>query len=150
MRLFPLFFLLFITVPLLEIYLFIKVGSLIGALPTIGIILLTAFTGAVLLRQQGISAMFRVQQSMARGQLPAVEMFEGMLIAAGGLLLLTPGFFTDFLGLLCMIPPLRRALVHWLLRRAVIEVQAGRAGPDVIEGEYSVRRDDDDQDRRLR
>lgn len=146
-----LLFILFLTVPLIEIYLLIKVGSVLGALPTVALVILTAVIGAALLRMQGFVTMQRVRQSMARGEIPALEMLEGVVLLICGALLLTPGFFTDTIGFLGLIPPLRRGLILWLIDRGVIAaVQPGRqgrhhndqhSGNRTIEGQFW--RDDD-------
>ena len=109
---------LFLAVPLLEIYLLIEVGSVIGAIPTVLMVVFTAVLGTMLLQAQGISTLRRVQEATARGEVPAVEMLEGFFLIIGGILLLIPGFFTDIIGFLCLIAPLRRALIKaWLRRR---------------------------------
>lgn len=140
MRLFPWLLLLFFSVPLLEIFLLIKVGGVIGALPTVSLVVLTAVIGAFLLRQQGFATLARIQSELHRGEVPAVSLLEGAALVFGGALLLTPGFFTDALGFLCLIPPTRRALVQWLLKRALIQVRSHhpeqRPGHRVFEGEY--------------
>jgi len=112
---------LFLTVPLIEIYLLIQVGSVLGALPTVGLIILTAILGAGLLRLQGFATMQRVRQTMARGELPAIEMIEGVVLLFCGALLLTPGFFTDVIGFLGLIPALRRGLILWFLSKGLIQ-----------------------------
>ena len=89
---FQLLFLLFIIVPLTEIYLLIQVGGVIGALPTVLLVVFTAVLGAWLLRMQGVSTLRRVQSAMQHGQIPAIEMVEGMVLVVSGALLLTPGF----------------------------------------------------------
>ncbi|HEB58101.1 MAG TPA: FxsA family protein [Gammaproteobacteria bacterium] len=124
MRLFPILLVLFLLVPLLEIYLLIKVGSHIGAFNTIVLVVATAIGGAALLRLQGLATLTRVRQEMEAGVLPAMPMLEGVLLVFAGALLLTPGFFTDALGFLLLIPPLRRALI-----REFIRAGAGRMGP---------------------
>lgn len=142
MRPLPLLLLAFFTIPVIEIYLLIKVGSWIGALPTVFMVVFTAVLGALLLRQQGFATLQRVQATMARGQIPAMELLEALLLALGGALLLTPGFFTDALGFLCLIPPVRRWLVQTLLDRYFLShpwPQGGRPpgeGPVTLEGEY--------------
>ncbi len=143
-------FLLFLVVPLVEIYLLIKVGNVIGALPTVALVVFTAVLGAVLLRWQGISTLGRVQQALLRGELPAVEILEGAVLLVVGALLLTPGFFTDTLGFAALVPRVRRALVHALLRRLQARVfpfppdddgpPSGPRGPRVLDGEW--RRED--------
>ena len=144
---------LFIVVPLLEIYLLIKVGGLIGAWPTVFLVVFTALLGAVLMRIQGFSALRRGQAALARGELPALELMEGVILLLGGVLLLTPGFATDTLGFLCLIPAVRRYAVRWLLRHAVITPMHGGPrppprgeGPRTIEGDF--RREEDRRPRR--
>lgn len=100
----------FIGVPLLEIALFIKVGGWIGLGPTLALIVLTAVIGAWMLRHQGISVLMRAQRQLAEGSLPVAEVFEGLCLVIAGALLLTPGFFTDAIGALLLVPAVRRAL----------------------------------------
>lgn len=134
----------FIALPIIEIAVIIKVGGLIGAWPTVGVIILTAAAGTALVRAQGFQILARAQDSLARGQFPAAEMFEGMNLMVAGLLLLTPGFVTDAFGLVLLIPPFRRAIAvriwQMLLRNSDVHVAAhwpGSSGSgDVIEGEY--------------
>lgn len=142
-------FLIFLIVPIIEIYLLIKVGSIIGALPTVFLVVFTAVLGAFLIRIQGFATLRRGQQALARGELPAVQMLEGMALVVAGVLLLTPGFFTDTVGFLLLIPQLRRALIRWVLGhgRFIQRPPRGPRGPqrpggdrNVIEGEF--RRDD--------
>jgi UPF0716 protein FxsA len=138
--------LLFIAMPILEMWLLITVGSHIGALPTIGLVLLTAVVGLALLRRQGLSTLMRAQQKMQTGEVPAREMAEGIFLAVGGVLLLTPGFITDALGFACLTPGLRQRLLGFVLRRmqftqGPLGGQGNRAPQDrehnVIEGDYS-------------
>ncbi len=118
-------FTIFVLAPILEMWLLIEVGGWIGALPTIGCVLLTAMIGAALLRQQGLSTLLSARQRMEQGQVPARELIAGLLLAVGGALLLTPGFITDAVGFVCLIRPLREALIDELLRRGVMQVQGG-------------------------
>ena len=140
--LFRIFLALFILIPLLEIYLLIQIGTVIGALATILLVLATAIAGAMLLRHQGLFTYARVQQATARGELPTVAMLEGVVLMFAGVMLLTPGFFTDALGFLALIPPLRRAMILKILERGVIVGQAGppprgpEPGQRTIEGDY--------------
>jgi len=97
-------------------WLLIKVGGLIGALPTIGLVFLTAMIGLSLLRQQGFSTLARARGRMSGGELPAQEMVEGLFLAVGGALLLTPGFVTDALGFACLIPGIRQVIIAWGIR----------------------------------
>lgn len=142
---------LFFTVPLFEIWLLIKVGGWIGAIPTIGLVVFTAVLGALLLRSQGFGILHRARRMMAHGELPAMELLEGVVLAVSGVLLLAPGFFTDTLGFLLLIPPLRRRAVLWLLARSQIVDRPPppggerNQGPRTIEGEFW--REKDRQDR---
>jgi len=111
---------LFIVVPLVELYLIIEVGSVIGALWTVLLVVLTAVIGVTLLRIQGFNTLNRARQNMEAGTLPAMEMMEGMVLAVGGALLITPGFITDTLGFLCLIPATRRAMIRYLMQRSSI------------------------------
>ncbi|MDH5300153.1 MAG: FxsA family protein [Gammaproteobacteria bacterium] len=143
--------LLLIAVPIIEIYLFIQVGSAIGAWSTIGLVILTAVPGTFLLRQQGLSTLARVQTTLQRGEIPALEMVEGVILVIAGVLLIIPGFFTDTLGFLLLLPVFRRRLVMGMLRHAnVIRTShvhyRNHQGPtsphksNTLEGEY--RRED--------
>ena len=147
----PLLIIFLLLVPLVEIYLLIEIGRVIGALTTVGLCVLTAIAGGILLRFQGLSTMQRAQLSMARGEPPAIELIEGVALLIGGALLLTPGFATDAIGFLCLLPWSRRAVVRLLLARAQVVGQprrppGGPGTPDrggrTIEGEF--RRDDDE------
>ena len=150
MSFFHLLFLLFLAVPLVEIYVLIQVGGVIGALPTVFLVVFTAVLGVLLLRHQGWITVRKVQTSMERGELPTIAMLEGVVLVVTGALLLTPGFFTDALGFLALVPPLRRAAIWALLRRGVVAAgprpdrpdHEGQ-GPRVIEGDYSRDRDRD-------
>lgn len=110
-------FLLFSVVPVIELYLLIKVGSLIGPLPTVALVLLISLAGAWLVRAQGFELLRRIQGELAAGRLPAAALLDGALVLVGGLLLLTPGFFTDVIGLFFLIPLTRALIKQWLRRR---------------------------------
>lgn len=112
--------LLFILMPILEMWVLISVGQQIGALPTIGLVLLTAIIGLALLKRQGISTVMRAQQKMQAGEMPAKEMAEGIFLAVGGALLLTPGFITDAIGFACLIPGVRQLVIGRVLRHVVV------------------------------
>ena len=134
-----------IGVPLLEIALFIKVGGWIGLGPTLALIVLSAVIGAWIVRQQGISVMLRAQRELAEGSLPVLRAFEGLCLAIAGVLLLTPGFFTDAIGALLLVPAVRRMLYRYLrhhIEAHVIGVSSpprdhapGAPGP-IIDAEY--------------
>lgn len=110
--------LLFIIVPLIELYFIIKVGGAIGAFWTVLLVIMTAIIGVNLLRIQGMSTLIRAQKNMAQGQVPAMEMMEGVALAVAGVLLITPGFITDSIGFLCLIPASRQAIIRYLMARA--------------------------------
>lgn len=135
-------FLIFMIVPVLEMWLLISIGGWIGALPTIALVLLTAVIGVNLLRQQGMSTFMRAQERLATGSLPALELLEGLALAVGGALLLTPGFATDAFGFACLIPISRQ----WLAKRAFnflrergtlhgVQPMGPDEGPVIIDGE---------------
>lgn len=136
---FRILFILFLLVPLIEVYFLIKVGDAIGAGWTIFAIVSTAVIGASLLHIQGASTLLRAQTNMLQGALPAMEMMEGFALALSGVLLLIPGFFTDVFGFLLLIPPVRR----WLVSRQVQNLTFVRGGftssshsdSTIIEGE---------------
>ncbi|WNC71807.1 FxsA family protein [Thalassotalea psychrophila] len=108
---FKVLFLLFIVMPIVEIMVLMNVGSLIGALPTIGIVILTAWIGAAMVRQQGMATYQSVQNKLAQGQIPSDEIIAAMLLLVAGVLLLTPGFITDGFGLLLLWPVSRAVIV---------------------------------------
>jgi len=97
----------------MEMFVLIRVGSAIGALSTIFLVLATAVIGLTLLRKQGMSTLLRAQERLKTGQLPAKELAEGLFLAIGGALLLTPGFVTDFVGFCCLMPGIRHLLIAW-------------------------------------
>jgi len=138
--LFRIFLILFITIPLVEIAILIKIGKIIGAGYTIALVIGTAFLGVSLLRIQGISTLAKVQSNVNRGQLPATELIEGLILLISGVLLLTPGFFTDILGFLMLVPMLRQKLaetffVNFMKNRINIRQTQTRTG-NIIEGEH--------------
>ena len=114
-------FLLFTFIPIAELYVLIKIGGMIGALNTILIILLTASAGAYLAKSQGFLVFYQITQAVNEGRPPAKELLHGLFILLGGLLLLTPGFLTDFLGLSMLLPPIREVYAQltakWLYRK---------------------------------
>ena len=144
--------LLFILMPILEMWLLIEVGSRIGALYTIGLVMLTAVIGLNILRHQGFATRIRAQKRLERGELPGQELVEGFMLAIGGALLLTPGFITDVVGFLLLIRPSRQALANYLIKSGQFRAwsskgggftftsfRSGWQGPgsDFYEGEYT-------------
>ena len=122
-------FILFLVVPFVEIYLLVEIGARIGAPWTILLVVLTAIVGAWLVRVQGLATWRRFQASLARNELPATALVEGLCLLIAGALLLTPGFFTDAVGFACLIPPLRRTLIRHFIKRSVWKVTQDPARP---------------------
>ena len=110
-------FLAFTLIPFIEIYLLIKIGAQIGAFNTILIVILTGLVGASLARLEGIRTMTKVRESLNRGELPAEEMLDAMLIFVAGIVLLTPGFLTDIAGLAILVPNVRDWFKRWLRKK---------------------------------
>jgi UPF0716 protein FxsA len=134
-------FLLVLLIPFVEIYLLLKVGGIIGAFPTIFLVVFTAVLGTWLLRQQGFATFQRLQSNLAKGTIPAYEMIEGPIILVGGILLLTPGFITDILGFACLIPQLRRKIAQYVIENHLVQAggqfQWGKPkDKGVLEGEF--------------
>lgn len=144
-----LFLLLFVGAPLVELYFLIQVGSVIGALPTIALSILTAVLGGALVRMQGLAVIMRVRESLDRGEAPALALIDGAVLLMCGFLLLLPGFVTDIAGFLLLIPPLRHALIRRYVQLMPLERDVGqepdgdgRMGhrPRIIDADY--RRED--------
>ncbi len=133
-----------IGVPILEIAVFIKLGGFLGLWPTLAAVIITAIIGTSLLRHQGLSALYRVQESLARGHFPMAEIFDGLCLLVAGAFLLTPGFVTDGFGLLLFLPPvralLRRLVGHYMRASGKFEIRASGLAPDnddtIIDGEF--------------
>ncbi|OVE76815.1 hypothetical protein BVX98_04690 [bacterium F11] len=109
--------LLFIGVPLVEMFILIKMGEMMGFWPTVGLVVGTGFLGALLARVQGARAWTNVQRELARGELPASQLVDSLLILIAGIVLLTPGLLTDILGFLLLIPLTRNLFKAWIGRR---------------------------------
>ena len=109
--------LFFTIVPLVELFILIKIGGRIGALNTILLVIVTALLGAMLVRMEGLRTLRQIQSSLAQGQLPAEELIDGVLIFAGGILLVIPGVLTDLCALILLIPYTRMHFKRWLRRR---------------------------------
>lgn len=107
--------LIFLGIPIAEIALFIQAGSLIGLWPTLAAVVATAIIGGAIIRAQGLAVLARAQQSFDRGEAPVNEVFTGLCLLVAGALLMTPGFLTDSLGFLLLVPAVRRSLGKWLL-----------------------------------
>lgn len=157
---FPVLLAAFIVVPIVEIWLLLRVGAVIGGGATILIVIGTAILGAWLVRQQGFATLQAVQKQMNAGRVPAMEMAEGLALLIAGAVLLTPGFVTDALGFALLTPPIRRALIRWFVQQGNFSVHttnyssthvrpgSGNATSDshrrpsanVIDGEFSERK----------
>lgn len=152
MNLLLIFLLLFVGIPLTELYFLIKVGSQIGAFPTIFLTVFTALLGGYMVRRQGFSTLMRVREMASRGEVPAIEVMEGAVLLVCGVLLLLPGFITDAVGFIFLVPPIRRWLLtaglqgSGILRPATPEQSGQPRKPDVIEGEFK-REDENSQSR---
>ncbi|AEJ06475.1 exclusion suppressor FxsA [Stutzerimonas stutzeri] len=148
------FFVLFLLFPLAELFVLIKVGSSIGALATILLLVLSGIAGVLLLRLAGFATAWRARERLARGELPEREMLQGLMMAIGGGLLFLPGFISDLLALIVLFPPTRNFLFRQINRRMEAQMRRQRAfaddlqaranpqRPNVIEGEWE-RRDQD-------
>ncbi|MBV1933608.1 MAG: FxsA family protein [Parvibaculaceae bacterium] len=112
-----LLFFLFLCIPLGEIVVFIEVGDWIGLWPTIATVILTALIGTALIRQQGLATLMEAQRKMARNEVPVAEMLHGFFLVIGGILLLVPGFITDGIGFLLLIPAVRHSLAARAVQR---------------------------------
>ncbi|MGI2170359.1 FxsA family protein [Shewanella sp. MF05960] len=116
--------LVFVLIPVVELNVLIEVASSIGSWTTVGLVLFTAVVGVSLVRSQGLSTLMSVQQKLARGEAPGQEIVEGMMLAAAGVLLLIPGFVTDFIGLILLTPLTRAPIAAFLYKRMQLRVVA--------------------------
>lgn len=154
--------LIFIAMPIIEMWLLITVGREIGAWSTIGLVLLTAAVGFTLLRQQGFATLFRARQKMDAGELPAIEMVEAIILAVCGALLVTPGFVTDVVGFIGLVPGFRRLIVAGMVSKMEVvdyrsqkvqyrhvpsrrNSQTSEQGSETLEGE--CWREDDEENK---
>ncbi|PQJ55787.1 membrane protein FxsA [Vibrio chagasii] len=171
---FPILLLLFIFVPIIEIGLFIQVGGFLGLWPTIALVLITAFVGASLVRSQGIQTLMSVQGRLQQGEMPAQQILEGVMLAVAGVLLLTPGFMTDALGMLVLLPAPRAMIAKKMMEKMVVKNMSGgfhaggqagfgpspfgddpfnrdpfdqSKGGNTFEGEFEKKDDDNDRNR---
>ncbi|MGY5451872.1 FxsA family protein [Agarivorans sp. MS3-6] len=130
-------FLLFAGLSYAEIYVLIQVGSQMGALSAIALTILTALVGASLVRSQGLQTAFQARTAMERGETPAQQMIEGLMLIVAGAMLVMPGFITDFFGLMILLPPLRALLASRVLKSQMLKMQSVKfqtppgAGADV-------------------
>lgn len=115
--------LLFVVVPVVELMLLIRLGQVVGLMPTLGLVMLTGFTGAWLARAEGVRVFFQFQRELASGRLPGQAMLDGISVLVGGAFLLTPGVLTDVVGFSLLFPPTRR----WVQRRMRKRLERGIA-----------------------
>lgn len=121
-------FLLFCTLPVIELIILLKIGGWLGVWPTVALILGTAFIGVNLLRQQGLKTLTKANYRLASGEMPAKEMVEGIVLAVGGALLLTPGLVTDIIGFSCLLPGSRHMYIAYgMSRMKIIAAQSMQA-----------------------
>lgn len=139
MPVFPLIFILFFVISIIEVYLFAWVGSMIGAGATVLLVVLMAVIGVFLVRFQGIRTLTAAQTQLNQGQLPTLALLEGPLILLAGVLLLIPGFFTDIGGLLLLVPPLRQIFLRGILgifhAKKTVNTKP-KSGARTLEGEF--------------
>jgi len=149
-------FLVFTSVSLLEIFVLVKVGSFLGPWPTVLLVIITALTGSALVRSQGIQLLQKLQQRIAQGEMPGQQLIEGVMLLVTGVLLVTPGFVTDFCGLLLLQPGIRKSIAKAVLENVKLNSGSSMSGcysqknssfgeqkvdGDIIEGEFE-RKDD--------
>jgi UPF0716 protein FxsA len=133
-----LFFLFFLLVPLIEIAFFVVIGNAIGLWATLAGVVLMAIIGSLLIRSQGLSLLNEMRSTVGRGQLPARSIADAMMIGLAGLLLLLPGYFSDLIGILLLLPPVRSAIYAFLKSRITVVTTSSGAAPD-----FTQRRVDD-------
>ncbi|MBC8259318.1 MAG: FxsA family protein [SAR324 cluster bacterium] len=126
-------FLAFTIIPVVEIYLLIKIGSVFGALTSIVLVVLTGFLGAYLARIQGLQTLFRIQESLREGRMPSGELLDALLIGIAGLVLLTPGFLTDAVGFILLVPTTRNVIKYWLFSKIQAKYMSTRPEDTIIE-----------------
>ncbi len=146
----PFILLAFILIPIIEIYILISVGAVIGTLNTVLLVVLTAIVGTILLRSQGLATINEIQRTLQSGGIPAVPIIGGAILLVGGALLLTPGIVTDLIGLACLVPICRHYLARQILKKMDLSVainqhhashHSNQANDNFIEGEY--KKEDD-------
>jgi UPF0716 protein FxsA len=126
--------LLFVGIPLLELFLLIQLGQWVGLWPTIGLIALTGFSGAALARLEGLRTLWKVKAELSRGRLPGSALFDGLAILVGGALLLTPGILTDLLGFSFLLPPTRKVILRRIRQSLAQRLETGSVQFTVFPG----------------
>lgn len=145
-------FLVLVAVPIVEIGLFIEVGGALGLWPTLAIVVATALIGTMMIRVQGLATLEMLKEAVNRGENPSFPMAHGAMILVAGLLLLTPGFFTDTIGFLLLMPPVRKFLIKKGTARASMQFYASAANTSyapqsdtTIDGDFEVLDEEDVQ-----
>ena len=118
-------FFLFTMVPMVELYLLIRLGTYVGAVDTIAIVIGTGVAGGLLAKSQGLAVLDRMRAELNQGRLPAESLFDGLLILIAGAMLVTPGLLTDGLGLLLLVPWSRQGIKSWLKRKMQEKISEG-------------------------
>ena len=131
--------LLFILVPAVELILLIELGGVIGTLATIALIVITGALGATLARWQGLGVLRQMQQELANGHLPAGSLMDGVIILFAAALLMTPGFLTDTVGFLCLVPSFRTLIKRFIWKRLERAIQQGQTGVSIQFGRWGPR-----------
>ena len=126
-------FLAFTIIPIIEIYILIKIGSILGAFVSISLVILTGILGAYLARLQGLNTFLRIQRSLTEGRIPSGELLDAVLILIAGILLLTPGFLTDSIGFILLIQTTRNLIKFWLQRKFKTQNISNRPEDTIIE-----------------
>ena len=137
---------IFIIVPIIEIYLFMRIGEMIGIGATLGMIVLTAFIGITMLKWQGLSTLQRAQENLQENKIPATELVEGIILLLCGALLLTPGFFTDTVGFLMLVPPIRQGVAKVLVEKGKIQMFNGSSFSGFTHGGFDSNNNGQDGD----
>lgn len=119
-------FLIFTIIPVIELYLLIKIGSVIGALPTVSVILFTGALGAYMAKREGLQVIYELQATVNQGRIPGSQILHGILILVGAIALVTPGFLTDIIGFTLIFPTTRRFYLQFLLKFIAYKVSQGQ------------------------
>tara|TARA_B100000945_G_C20023886_1_gene431288 strand:- start:53 stop:451 length:399 start_codon:yes stop_codon:yes gene_type:complete len=126
-------FLAFTIIPVVEIYLLIKIGSSFGVFASIGLVIFTGFLGAYLARIQGLKTLFKIQESIREGRMPSGELIDALIIAIAGIVLLTPGFLTDTFGFALLFPIIRNSIKSWLQGKIKNQYMSDKPEDTIIE-----------------
>ncbi len=136
-------FAVFLIVPLIEIAFFVLIGNAIGLWPTLAGVLITAVVGSLVLRHQGMAVLTELRRQMAQGRVPARAMADAALIGAGGLMLLLPGYFSDLIGILLLLPPTRQLIYTLVLSRFTVVTTTSYTAQRPEESPRVIDLDDD-------